>query len=48
MIECRVTKWLPGLPENRIYRPKYYRYWSKNKGFIHVLTGICPEKIFDP
>jgi hypothetical protein len=21
---------------------------SKNKGFTHVLTGICTEKIFDP
>ena len=33
---------------NIIYRPKFYRYWSKNKGFNHVLIGICPEKIFDP
>ena len=31
---------------NRIYRAKLYRYWSKNKGFTHVLTGICTEKLF--
>jgi hypothetical protein len=33
---------------NRIYRPKFDRYWSKTKDFAHVLTGICPEKIFRP
>jgi hypothetical protein len=32
---------------NRIYRPKFYRYWSKNKCFTHVLTGICTENFFD-
>ena len=32
---------------DRIYRPKFYRYWSKNKGFTHVLTGICMEYFFD-
>ena len=31
---------------SRIYRPKFYRYWSKNKGFTHVLTGRCTEKFF--
>jgi hypothetical protein len=30
---------------SRIYRPKFYRYWSKNKGFTHVLTGICTENV---
>jgi hypothetical protein len=33
---------------NRINRPKLYRCWSKYKGFTHVLTGICTEKIFWP
>jgi hypothetical protein len=28
------------------YRPKFYRYWSKNLGFRQVLTEICPKKFF--
>jgi hypothetical protein len=24
-----------------------FRYCSKNKGYMHVLTGIFPKKIFD-
>ena len=28
------------------YRPKFYRYWSKNLGFRQVLTEICPKKVF--
>jgi hypothetical protein len=31
---------------NGIYRPKFYRYWSKNKGFTHVIAGILTEKFF--
>jgi hypothetical protein len=29
-------------------RPKFYRFRWKKPCFGHVLTGICPEKIFEP
>jgi hypothetical protein len=44
---------------NRIYRPKFYRYCSKNKEFnsnlygkifltLNLTADLCPEKFFRP